>query len=70
MEEDHLIERRVYPTVPPKVEYEITEIGKKIVPVMELMHQFGATYINTFREELPVQKKGLQMQYIDISPKT
>ena len=57
LEEDHLIERRVYPTVPPKVEYEITEIGKKIVPVMELMHQFGATYINTFREELPVQKK-------------
>lgn len=56
LEEDHLIMRHVYPTVPPKVEYEITEMGKKIVPIMELMHQFGASYIETYREELNERK--------------
>ncbi len=57
LEADHLITRHVYPTVPPKVEYEITEIGKKIIPLLELMHQFGASYIETFRDELNERKK-------------
>ncbi|MGC4019854.1 MAG: helix-turn-helix domain-containing protein [Muricomes sp.] len=57
LEEDHLITRYVYPTVPPKVEYEITEIGKQIVPIMEMMHKFGASYIDTFRNELNNRKK-------------
>lgn len=56
LEEDHLITRHVYPSVPPKVEYEITEIGRRIVPIMEMMHQFGASYIDTFREELNSRK--------------
>lgn len=52
LEEDHLIYRHVYPTVPPKVEYEITEVGSRIIPILELMHQFGASYIETFRDQI------------------
>ncbi len=52
LESDHLIMRHVYPTVPPKVEYEITEIGKKFIPVMEMMHHFGASYIEEYRDEI------------------
>ena len=45
LEEDHLIYRHVYPTVPPKVEYEITEVGRRIIPILELMHHFGASIL-------------------------
>ncbi len=56
LESDHLIERHVYATVPPKVEYSITEMGKKIIPIMEDMHQFGADYIAKYRDEVEHKK--------------
>lgn len=56
LESDHLILRHVYPTVPPKVEYEITEIGKQFIPVLEMMHHFGAAYIDEYREELEIKR--------------
>ncbi len=37
LEENQLIERKVYPEVPPRVEYSITECGKEIVPILEMM---------------------------------
>ncbi|MDF2565736.1 MAG: putative transcriptional regulator [Massilibacillus sp.] len=45
LEEDKLIYRKVYPVIPPKVEYGLTEAGKKIIPILEMMHQFGAKYL-------------------------
>jgi DNA-binding HxlR family transcriptional regulator len=45
LEEDHLILRHVYPVIPPKVEYSLTDFGKKIVPILEKMHEFGAEYL-------------------------
>lgn len=45
LEEDGLISRKVYPVVPPKVEYSLTGIGKKIIPLLSMMHNFGAEYI-------------------------
>lgn len=66
LESDHLIMRHVYPTVPPKVEYEITEIGKKFIPVMEMLHHFGAAYIEEYREELEHKNKKSDSQEICI----
>jgi DNA-binding HxlR family transcriptional regulator len=45
LEESKLIYRTVYPVVPPKVEYGLTEMGKKLIPILELMHKFGADYL-------------------------
>jgi DNA-binding HxlR family transcriptional regulator len=51
LEEDHLIFRHVYSEVPPKVEYGLTELGRSIIPVLEMMHQFGAKYLElNFKE--------------------
>ena len=47
LEEDNLIYRKVYPIVPPKVEYGLTELGKKIIPILEMMHSFGADYLES-----------------------
>lgn len=46
LEEDNLIYRTVYPVVPPKVEYGLTEIGLRIIPLLESMHKYGEEYIN------------------------
>jgi DNA-binding HxlR family transcriptional regulator len=42
MEEDNIIHRKVYPVVPPKVEYSLTDVGKRLIPILEMMHTFGA----------------------------
>ncbi|MDF2522020.1 MAG: transcriptional regulator, HxlR family [Clostridia bacterium] len=45
LEEDNMIYRKVYPVVPPKVEYGLTDLGKKLIPILEMMHGFGAEYL-------------------------
>lgn len=45
LEEDGLINRKVYPVVPPKVEYSLTELGERIIPILEAMHGFGSDYL-------------------------
>lgn len=45
LETDGLIHRKVYPVVPPKVEYSLTELGQQIIPILELMHNFGSLYL-------------------------
>ena len=47
LEEDNLIYRKVYPVVPPKVEYGLTELGEKIIPILEMMHGFGSEYLES-----------------------
>jgi len=41
LEGDGLIERKVFAVVPPRVEYTITKEGKKAIPVIETIREFG-----------------------------
>lgn len=41
LEEDKLITRKVYPVVPPKVEYTITERGSKLIPIFAQLIDWG-----------------------------
>lgn len=41
MEADGLITRTVYSNVPPKVEYSVTELGKSLYPILEMMCEWG-----------------------------
>lgn len=54
LEEDELINRKVYPVVPPKVEYSLTEKGQELIPILESLVKWGAKYaesigFNNFR---------------------
>ena len=46
-----LIIRTEYPQIPPKVEYELSEMGKKILPVLKEFRKFGAEYIEYMNHE-------------------
>lgn len=41
LETDGIVHRTVYPVVPPKVEYHLTEKGKRLLPVIETLHFWG-----------------------------
>lgn len=45
LEEDGLIIRTVYPIIPPKVEYSLTDLGRSIRPVLDAMFAWGADYL-------------------------
>ncbi len=46
LETDGLVHREVYPQVPPKVEYSLTEKGRSIHPILEQMCEWGRMYLN------------------------
>ena len=47
MESQDLIHRQVYPVVPPKVEYSLTQLGKSLLPVLVAMRNWGAEYLHS-----------------------
>jgi DNA-binding HxlR family transcriptional regulator len=44
MERDGIIKRKVYPQIPPKVEYSLTDCGKSLCPILEMMAEWGSTH--------------------------
>lgn len=44
MERDGLVHREVFPEVPPRVEYSLTETGQTLQPVIEAMKNWGTQY--------------------------
>lgn len=46
LEKDGLINRKIYPEVPPRVEYSLTEFGQSIAPILTAMYSWGTRYLN------------------------
>lgn len=44
LEKNGIITRKVYPVVPPKVEYSMTDKGNELKPIIDLMHDYGNKY--------------------------
>lgn len=42
LEKDNLITRTVYPVVPPKVEYSLTDRGRSLFPILQAMYLWGS----------------------------
>jgi DNA-binding HxlR family transcriptional regulator len=50
LEQDGLVERVIYPEIPPRVEYFLTEKGKALMPVMEVLKEWGLSYLMKEKE--------------------
>ena len=44
LEEDGIVVRTVYPEVPPKVEYSLSELGESMRPIIQAMEAWGKAY--------------------------
>lgn len=47
LEAQHLVHREVFPVVPPKVEYSLTDLGRSLLPILVAMRDWGASYLKT-----------------------
>ena len=52
LEEANLVIRTVYPVVPPKVEYGLSELGASIRPILTTMYDWGAKYLESNGKEV------------------
>jgi DNA-binding HxlR family transcriptional regulator len=55
LEEDKIIHREVYPVVPPKVEYSLTEQGGSLIPILDSMYEWGRDYMLTVPKKIIIK---------------
>ncbi len=58
LEAEDIIERKIYPEVPPKVEYSITDYGRTLEPILAAMHDWG------FKHQEHRKEKELALEYV------
>ncbi len=51
LESQNLIHREVFPIIPPKVEYSLTELGSSLLPILVAMRDWGADYMKSINLE-------------------
>ena len=51
LESHKLIHREVFPVIPPKVEYSLTETGRSLMPILVAMRDWGAGYLRSKNQE-------------------
>jgi DNA-binding HxlR family transcriptional regulator len=54
-----IVKRKVYPVIPPKVEYKLTKAGKKLLPILQSLHDWGEEYAKSNNLEFSKDAKCL-----------
>src|SRR5690554_4188806 len=50
LEYNDIVHREIYPQIPPKVEYSITEYGLKLTPLLHAMNEWGTAHVQHLNE--------------------
>ena len=51
LEEDGIVTRTVYPEVPPRVEYALSDLGESMRPIIDVMQRWGLEYQTRMRQK-------------------
>ena len=57
LESSHIIKRMVFNQVPPRVEYSLTDLGTKLIPLLVNLNNFGYEYNQHFDQDLVVYRQ-------------
>ena len=70
MLENDLIKRKVYPGIPIRVEYSVTEKGKSVLPILEQMLAFSMKYApgDVFADGRPTSFKDVLGRHTERMP--
>jgi DNA-binding HxlR family transcriptional regulator len=52
LEQDGMVHREVFPQVPPRVEYRLTDAGRGALPVLDAMTAWGRTFTESYSAEV------------------
>ena len=61
LEKSEILERTVFPEIPPRVEYKLTPLGKSILPLIQTMNRWGIKY-----QEAKVKPKEINPQQLPL----
>ncbi|RSK38601.1 winged helix-turn-helix transcriptional regulator [Mangrovimonas spongiae] len=59
LEADGLVNRKVYPQIPPKVEYKLTDLGKSLIPFVNALSDWSKQHMDTILRNRTAYKKKL-----------
>lgn len=51
MVEDGLVAKTIYPELPPRSEYRITDLGRSLIPIIDAMMEWGETHFEIFEKK-------------------
>jgi DNA-binding HxlR family transcriptional regulator len=60
LEQDGIIDRKVYPVVPPKVEYFLTDLGVTLLPIVDDIWKWGRENMHYYFEKFQAREKAVK----------
>ena len=57
MIEDGIVDKTIYPELPPRSEYRITDLGKSLLPIIDSMLQWGEEHFDIFERKYGASEK-------------
>ena len=51
LESNQIIQKKIYPQVPPMVEYRLTQLGEELIPILESMDKWGKNYVKAYETD-------------------
>ena len=53
---DGLVDKKIYPELPPRSEYRITDLGKSLLPIIDSMLEWGKEHMDLFEKKFKNQR--------------